>query len=561
MMLKYYLDKANTKNLCKTLENKYPEILKSMKKEKYELEYPTYEYLHEIKSGDKVVGIIALQKLKEITLRYAISEFYIIPKYRTKEIIHESIVEQIITRDLELYIRKPSKNLIKILTDLNIATFTTNSIVVSSIPLICDITEIYSNGKLKKYYNTMKNKYEEYIHVSYYYDYALGCVLISNEAYFTPEYKQHIMITKPRKNDLTTKNRIKLKRLTPYNLHKLSTDMFATEQSGIMAKNHLDNMLTKFLTVDNLIGTSKKLDESIKSDLAKQNIPIEDGFRFRQEIIDALEKNEIDKKHILIRFHYLIGDLPEMDFERALTLPCPHCNNETEYFMKNCIYCGHNLNDNKLFKSVEEVANRILDDYDLKILKDDELQVNALFTKKLIKRIEEKEYNTEDVHKAQSLYIIYLLMKSLKESLHLIQGVDLAFKVKEGSGLIYGVNHGYVKVLTKDKYHQIVETYWDNSKIKNELDMFGIECESNNREELLEKLFDEDYIDYIVDSRFYPTKKGLKLLECELLNYYEDNIPKDYLFYEFKEFWDENIDKFTRDKLKEKFIKEHDPIE
>ena len=277
MMLKYYLDKANTKNLCKTLENKYPEILKSMKKEKYELEYPTYEYLHEIKSGDKVVGIIALQKLKEITLRYAISEFYIIPKYRTKEIIHESIVEQIITRDLELYIRKPSKNLIKILTDLNIATFTTNSIVVSSIPLICDITEIYSNGKLKKYYNTMKNKYEEYIHVSYYYDYALGCVLISNEAYFTPEYKQHIMITKPRKNDLTTKNRIKLKRLTPYNLHKLSTDMFATEQSGIMAKNHLDNMLTKFLTVDNLIGTSKKLDESIKSDLANSSIFV---FRF-----------------------------------------------------------------------------------------------------------------------------------------------------------------------------------------------------------------------------------------------------------------------------------------
>lgn len=79
MMLKYYVEKANPDDLYEKLKNDYPQIFKEMQKEKYVLEYLTYGFIREIRFENRTVGIVVLQKFKEITFKYGVSTFYIMP--------------------------------------------------------------------------------------------------------------------------------------------------------------------------------------------------------------------------------------------------------------------------------------------------------------------------------------------------------------------------------------------------------------------------------------------------------------------------------------------------
>ena len=51
-MLKYYIDNANDEDLKEKLENDYPQIYSAMCEENYEMEYPTYGFISEIKHED-----------------------------------------------------------------------------------------------------------------------------------------------------------------------------------------------------------------------------------------------------------------------------------------------------------------------------------------------------------------------------------------------------------------------------------------------------------------------------------------------------------------------------
>ena len=85
--------------------------------------------------------------------------------------------------------------------------------------------------------------------------------------------------------------------------------------------------------------------------------------------------------------------------------------------------------------------------------------------------------------------------------------------------------------------------------------VFGLEVSSDDRLELISKIFEDEFFERFLNDRFYPTEKGFKLLECDLLKYYDENVDKKYLFFEFKKLWDENIEKSTPDEIYEMLVK------
>lgn len=559
-MLKYYVEKANTDDLKEKLKNDYPEIYKSMQKENYTIEYPTYGHIQEIRDKDKVVGIMVLQKFKEISLKYALSEFYIIPKYRNENIILQSFIELITAANLEIYIRKPSKSLVKNLIDCSLAIPIGNSTVVSIIPFVCDTGEIFQNIRLKNYLVDIGDKYGEFIHVSNYYNLKYAGVIISRYPKFKAKKHPEIMLTTPQRNDLNFNMRRKLKKLSVADLKNIAMDIRLYDEVESVLKKKVENSLNRYLTIDTFIGTSSKLDDFIVRYLEENNLTKEDGFKIREKIAVALKNREIENINIMQRFEYLVNPEITDPLMIGLSLPCPYCRNPIDYIQTSCINCGHDLKNERLFKSVDKIASRLLSDSDIKNLGDDDLQVNAVFTTKMIERIEKREYDDEEVFKAQSLYSCYLIIKALQNSLDIPKGIDLSVKIKEGGGVIYGINNGYLELLSKEKYRYILENEWGLEDIKSELESFGFKTSNNDVSELIDEIFEEDLYKIFIEKRFYPTQKGLELLECEMLRFYDENVDKNYLFYEFKTLWDENIEKLSPSEIHQKLIGECEKI-
>lgn len=554
MMLKYYVEKANPDDLYEKLKNDYPQIFKEMQKEKYILEYPTYGFIREIRFENRTVGIVVLQKFKEITFKYGVSTFYIMPQYRNRDIIFKTFLDLITATNIELYIRKPSKSLVKNLIKCGLAQIIGRTTVISSIPFACDTGEIFENVNLKEYHEKIGDKNDEYIHVSRYYTLKYGGVIISKDPDFLPKGLEAIMITAPQKNDLNFNMRKKLKKLTTEDLKDISLDLYLFNEAEPTLEKNVQMILKKALSVDKLIGSPTRLEKTTIDYLKENGLTKKEGFKIRKKIVDALESDEINNKNILKRLYYLV--CPEIiePITLNLSLECPFCKNQIDYIQKDCLICGHDLRNERLFKSVEKIANRQLDECDFSILDDDDLQVNAMFSTKLIKHMEENEYDEEAVFKNQSLYVCYCIIKSLKDNLDLPQGVDLANKIKEGGGLIYGINHEYLKLLDKDTYTDILLNKLTVDEIKSEMRMFGLEDSSDDRLELISKILEDEFFERFHDDRFYPTKKGFELLECDLLKYYDEKVDKKYLFFEFKKLWDENIDKSTPDEIHEMLV-------
>ena len=326
-------------------------------------------------------------------------------------------------------------------------------------------------------------------------------------------------------------------------LKDISLDLYLFNEAETTLEKNVQMILKKALSVDNLIGSPTRLEKTTIDYLKENGLTKKEGFKIRKKIVDALESDEINNKNILKRLYYLV--CPEIiePITLNLSLECPFCKNQIDYIQKDCLICGHDLRNERLFKSVEKIANRQLDECDFSILDDDDLQVNAMFSTKLIKHMEENEYDEEAVFKNQSLYVCYCIIKSLKDNLDLPQGVDLANKIKEGGGLIYGINHEYLKLLDKDTYTDILLNKLTVDEIKSEMRMFGLEDSSDDRLELISKILEPGktpisflFLKDFTTTDFIQPKKVLNYLNVICLSIMMKKLIKSIYFLNLKNY-------------------------
>ena len=95
--------------LEKYLSDSYPEIIKSINKEKYVFDYDFFDLFYEIKYDDEVVGFIALEN-DELNGNWIINECYVMPNMRGNNLFFKSYIHIINSTEKEVFIRKPNKS-------------------------------------------------------------------------------------------------------------------------------------------------------------------------------------------------------------------------------------------------------------------------------------------------------------------------------------------------------------------------------------------------------------------------------------------------------------------
>lgn len=175
----------------------------------------------------------------------------------------------------------------------------------------------------------------------------------------------------------------------------------------------------------------------------------------------------------------------------------------------------------------------------------------------LIQWAHQRGYDLDEVYDAQCEYVCFNLIQNLgkPENYCFGAGVDSYNKIREGSGMVYAINNDYIENLTVERYRDDLENKYTISDLKSELYIHGIPFDGDDRDYLIEQIFNDDDFDYFLEEHFVLTKKGEEFIKNPVLRYFHKYLSDDYYYYEFKKTYHENKN-LTLDEISEILNKE-----
>lgn len=289
----------NNENITLTeyLDTSHPEIIKSINKEKYVLDYGEFDLFHEITLNSETVGFIALEN-DDSNESWIINECYIIPDRRGSNLFFKNYIDIINSTEKRIFIRKPNRNLINVLLNNSLAFKMQNNIVISYVDFIVELTDAFKNSKIKRHYKKIKN--ENFSFTANLFDFNFSSVLFFDENHIYSKNYDTLCICEARKYDMKRYSlRKKLKKIQLKYINK-----------------------TFEIIHDNLIDSFDYF-KDIDEDLSNSN---KTRTKFLTENPGMKDKN-LDK----IR--------PTRDF----IFNCPYCGKITQKSAIHCHTCGLNL--------------------------------------------------------------------------------------------------------------------------------------------------------------------------------------------------------------------------
>jgi len=542
-------------NINETLENEYPEILKAIQDESYEIDYPEYLIFHKIEYMGKTAGFITFIPLDFRRCEFMINEFYIMPEYRHYDLFKSELFNLIINPNFNFYFRKPSIATVESLIDSGFAFKLNEKIAWSYFLFAVETGDMYTSKRIKRHIRKLNINSDHYACFSPYYDLDVGGVIFKNDVVYEPFKDDLLLVSKPRSADF---NKKKLDKIRPKYLTALAKDIYFNKSQAEKLNVTVQEELSNMDFVDRIIGSENELTDSILEKLSNNDIAIEEGFKYRNEIIKAIGEGEIKPRGILKRFDYIMSSKSENPTSE-LSLKCPHCGEYVEYFLDTCISCGHDLESDNLFCHVRD---SIEESEGLSFLNSggDKIPVNSDIYSKLLERIDEKEYDYEEVFKAQRDYVTFCQLSDLEGRIdYFALGMDSSNFIREGSSLTYAIRDGLVRQASEEEYRGYLNKF-DVDAIKDELFENGIDIKSDDKKELVDIFFEDENYYRLVNGRFILTKKGEEFINSEIMQEYAMRISSSYVFYEFKKLYEENKTKLSLDEIFEKFLDETDQI-
>lgn len=131
MISKNKVFELNNNNLNEILDKYFPDILKAIETESYEIEYPNHFLFRKITFEDAVVGFMTFELLQYYGTEIALNECYILPEYRGNNLLARELINLIETPNISLHIRRPSKSIMKSLLNNDLAISTEKGTVIS----------------------------------------------------------------------------------------------------------------------------------------------------------------------------------------------------------------------------------------------------------------------------------------------------------------------------------------------------------------------------------------------------------------------------------------------
>lgn len=523
----------NTNNIpLEKFLDTYDEILKSINKEKYILDYTEFDLFYEIKHDDEIIGFITLQ---DNDSKLIINECYIKPEYRGDNLFFKSYLDIINNAEKQVFIRKPNKNLINVLLHNDLA-FKMDNIIVSYVDFIVQLKDTYKNSKIKHNYKKVTD--EKLYYTANLFDLNLSATLFfDNERIYSKSYET-ICICEARKYDLKKYSiRKKLKRIQP----KYLDETFKTITSNL--KKAFDH----FKTMDETLSNSDK----IKNNFLKENPEFKD------------KKANVHPNHDFI-------------------IKCPFCGKLTQKSVIHCHNCGFNLektiirNENKIDLSPvpdfeDEYNEYNMDDDEIRDIFDSEEEMKGAFNE-LLKATGELAFASGETQKEppESLNLIdYDYLEINPKNYNKKEEKELNIEKSEYALVKYTNEHPtpwmydyyleniddnafdwiiekeYITKVMPDKYPELFKNYTVEELIQ--------ESESSHDPDTTK----EDMIKYFQEWSDYSwtvSEKGLKYLKDHpFLDFYTNNLL-EFNIYEFKLFTDKYKDTLNLEEIGDKYI-------
>ena len=341
------------------LDENYPEILKAIEKEGYNLDFKEFDFFQEINFENQVVGFMSFERFPLAEHQYGIMEAYVIPEYRGNNLLFDRLLQLMVLDNYEFYPRKPTKAFINVLLKNDCAFKLSSNFVLSYFKFMVDVTsEVYKNPRIKRFYK----KPLGLPHKANLFDMDLCSVMFKDIELDLVKYGNFFALSEPRKYDLKKyKCRKKLKRVS----EKYIDDKFSIWEHNVDEilefLQRKEEEFAKELLPENIIGSEDKLNDDFICQLEEANLTVDDGFKIREHIVNKLDSDELNEKSYIQRFLYLLRHFEVIDkeigdFDESVEV-CPFCGAEIPDFVRSCLKCGLNIREIDFDEHAVDVLN------------------------------------------------------------------------------------------------------------------------------------------------------------------------------------------------------------
>lgn len=537
------IENNESTTLEKYLDSLHPELIKSINKEKYMIDYDKFDLFHEILYDGDVVGFITLVN-DDLNTRMIINECYILPEWRGNNLFFKNYLDIIGSSEKRVFIRKPNKNIINVLLNNNMAFKMENDIVISYVDFIVQLKDTFKNSKIKHHYKKVKD--DELTFIANLFDLNLSSVLFFDDKRIFSKYLDVLCICEARKYDLKKYSiRKKLKKIQPKYLDETFKVIF-------------DNLKDSF-------DFFKNLDENLSNSDKTRTKFLNEHSEFKDK----------DSHHIR----------PNHDF----IFDCPFCGEITQKSAIHCHTCGLNLektiirNENKnnimigdyndfkddnshfdeddeMKKDLDEIRNLFDSEDEMKGAFSKLIETSAelaLISKEKNEKsfksldiidydyleLDKEKYDSQEDKKLNDEKSIYALVKYTKEH-PTPWKYDYYLKSVDDRAFDWIIDKGYITKVMPDKYSELFNEYTVEELIR--------ESESYHDPDTTK----EDMIKYFTewsDFSWIVSEKGLNYLNSHpFLEFFTNNLL-DLNIYEFKLYADK-YNKLSLEEIGDKYI-------
>lgn len=542
-------EEQETNSTKKLLEQEYPYILQSMKKEKYKIEYDDFDLLQEIIYENKVVGIISMINIEALNHTICINEIYILPEHRQQGLFIENIINLLSQPNITLAFRNPSKKIISLLVKHGFALKLENNLVISYVDIFVDNNNNYENKQIRDYYaNFDKHKDAELIKTNIY------DLNIDSSVFFDIDniikYKENpIYIEKARLTDSNNEKYYqKLKNMDLVYLDTLSNRILSAVGELNEFYKVCDDRINDYLNLDTILGTEEELTPLFIQLLKKYDLSQKEGFIIRKQVLKALKEEEIIPKSIVLRTVYLMKNYPHkknvdknVELGKDIIEKCPYCKTLNYSILEVCRECGYNIQRNNHFE--ENLPEIISENFLLnQIIPECQIQENIDYTEnKLNDDVYDEfyymDFDKNHFYELQCKLATYQLLKAMEDIVYFdIFDYDSLNSIRRGSAFNYAKDNNYIEDL-KDYtlYYDLMDMTFSKKELKRILNRNNIDTDGTKKE-LLNRIKTQLTPIETFGKRYVLTDKGEEYLdEHRIYDYFLDNLS-GFLFGEFIEF-------------------------
>lgn len=345
---KVYLTE-DTLDITIILNENYPYINDSIKKENFILKSEKCNLFKELVLDNKVVGFCSYDFSREF-MTAALNNIYVLPEFRGNKLFKDELEKTMIEHN-KPSIMEPTRFIIELLIRYGYAKKINDNIVASAIELIVPGEHVISNKEIKNEEELSTHFYDLNICSPIHLLDMNSCIIAYSLALNDDIIRYDCMENRSKIND---------------DYFKEIKELFAEKEEEILKilVELEENLPLKEFSLEEIIGNDDELSPYIETLIDDAHVTYSKALEIREQIKEEYEAGMVLNESLLIRLAYLFN-IPEEPTLITHDETCPYCEMPIDKHDKYCHYCGINLKynpndvENTLINSINQFNNEI----------------------------------------------------------------------------------------------------------------------------------------------------------------------------------------------------------